>query len=130
MHVKRASTTAVRNATMAPKKNKDLWFSFVVGLDFQGMQQEARAALRTALEACGFKVTKMPVMCFVKGTRIYNNMVHVEFSDYPKDVADHAWHEWAVGAKGFSIMCNGITLNVNLHNMDPTFMRNALKVKP
>eukprot|EP00965_Chrysotila_dentata_P229558 6197259-Pleurochrysis_carterae.AAC.1 len=48
---RRASTTAVRNATMAPKKNKDLWFSFVVGLDFQGMQQEARAALRTALEA-------------------------------------------------------------------------------
>eukprot|EP00965_Chrysotila_dentata_P158342 5230854-Pleurochrysis_carterae.AAC.1 len=130
MFVKRASSTAVRNATMAPKKNKDLWFSFVVGLDFQGIQQEARAALRTALEACGFKVTKTPVMCYVKGTRIHNNMVHVEFSDYPSDVADHAWHEWAVGARGLSVLCNGITLNVNLHNMDSTFMRDALKVKP
>eukprot|EP00965_Chrysotila_dentata_P115476 3815991-Pleurochrysis_carterae.AAC.1 len=83
MLVKRASITAVRNATMAPKKNKKLWFSFVVGLDFQGMQQEARDALRTALEACGFKVTKTPAVCYVKGTRIQNNMIHVEFSDYP-----------------------------------------------
>eukprot|EP00965_Chrysotila_dentata_P041836 1388112-Pleurochrysis_carterae.AAC.1 len=37
MHVKHASANAVCNTTMAPKKkNKDLWLSFIIRLDFQG----------------------------------------------------------------------------------------------
>eukprot|EP00965_Chrysotila_dentata_P126808 4193988-Pleurochrysis_carterae.AAC.2 len=84
VYVKRASTYAVRNATMALKKNKDLWFSFIVGRDFEGMHGEARAAFRTALEFCEYKISKVTAMCYCKGTHIFNNMVYVELLDLYK----------------------------------------------
>eukprot|EP00965_Chrysotila_dentata_P138150 4569992-Pleurochrysis_carterae.AAC.1 len=84
VYVERASTYAVRKATMALKNNKDLWFLFVVGFDFEGIDREARAEFRTALEFYGFKISKVTAMCYCKGTRIYNNMVYVKFLDIYK----------------------------------------------
>eukprot|EP00965_Chrysotila_dentata_P257306 6212845-Pleurochrysis_carterae.AAC.1 len=71
------------------------------------------------------KIAKIPAMCCCKGTRIFNNMIHLKIKQSKlrlrHGLSGQLWHE--------DSQLSDTALNVNLHTIDPTSMRSALNVK-